>query len=871
MGKYDHIDFKPPKGVQKEAKLGLEMRKEYGRGGTPVGVARARDLSNGKNISPSTAKRMKSYFARHEVDKKAEGFSPGEKGYPSAGAIAWKLWGGQPAVGWSNKLVKQIEAADAKGKRMKIKKLNTYADSNRKVMRMISARDQDDSDEGIEVVIATDSPVDRMDWNRGQIVSEILDMDGVEFRSSLRQLPIVDSHDPSTVANVLGSVRDIQIKDGELIGRAVFASDSKSQEAFQKVRDGHLTDFSITASVNQVKQVPPGATYRVRNKDIDGPAEIVTKWTPTDASLVAVGADARSTVISKLRSSYDSTNWETERMPADRNVLLALGMPEDLIEEEEIAAWLESKMESEERMSDEEEKDRAEHDDEEKRGEHDKEEERAEHDDEKERESDHKKEDERNMHYGEDEEKKDRGEHEEEDEERQRSLIRSAVDAERQRTQLIRTLCATGGIAADQADQWVASGESVETVRKEVQKKMESSNAPIGESVSVTRSAIDNARDAVRDGLIVRSFGSARIQGKPEIGDDGLKNASLLRMAEVILRAGNINTDRMAPRDIASLAMGSQDVIRRLNIQRDGEAYHTTGSFANLLLDASNKTLLAAYEEAPFSWNLWARQATSVPDFKNINRIRYSEAADLEQVPENNPYSESRMSDEKESYSVEKYGRIASVSWETIINDDLDAIARTPALMGTAARRTQNKKVYEVLTANENMADSNALFSSAHSNLAGVGGSPSVSSLNDAYVSMMTQKGVNGSTIINVEPRYIIGPPSLRGTILQLLGSFADPNVGGDTTGNANTLNIHKDALIPIIEPQLESNSTTAWYLASEPSRIDTVEIAFLQGEEQPVLESEFDSARDTYKYKVRQTFGVKAIDWRGMYKNAGA
>ena len=57
---------------------------------------------------------MKSYFARHEVDKQAEGFSPGEEGYPSAGAVAWLLWGGNPGQSWSNKLVKQIDAADEK-------------------------------------------------------------------------------------------------------------------------------------------------------------------------------------------------------------------------------------------------------------------------------------------------------------------------------------------------------------------------------------------------------------------------------------------------------------------------------------------------------------------------------------------------------------------------------------------------------------------------------------------------------------------------------------------------------------------------------------------------------------------------------------
>ncbi len=116
MAKYDHIDFSPPSGVREEAAKGLAWRDEYGRGGTAVGVARARDLSNGTNISPDTAKRMASYFARHEVDKQGEGWSPGENGFPSAGRIAWALWGGDPGQAWASKLTRQIEAADQEGR-----------------------------------------------------------------------------------------------------------------------------------------------------------------------------------------------------------------------------------------------------------------------------------------------------------------------------------------------------------------------------------------------------------------------------------------------------------------------------------------------------------------------------------------------------------------------------------------------------------------------------------------------------------------------------------------------------------------------------------------------------------------------------------
>ena len=103
------MSYKPTQGMVSEAKKGLDWRKEHGRGGTEVGIARARDISNGKNLSNDTIKRMYSFFSRHEVDKKAEGFRPGEDGYPSNGRIAWALWGGDAGFSWSKKIVNSMD------------------------------------------------------------------------------------------------------------------------------------------------------------------------------------------------------------------------------------------------------------------------------------------------------------------------------------------------------------------------------------------------------------------------------------------------------------------------------------------------------------------------------------------------------------------------------------------------------------------------------------------------------------------------------------------------------------------------------------------------------------------------------------------
>lgn len=117
----EDIDTKPSTAMAKTAARALEWRDEYGRGGTEVGVARARDISGRKNLSEQTIRRMASYFARHEVDKDGAGFDAGSDGFPSAGRIAWDLWGGDPGAGWAQRKVAEFDAVRERAKRLHAK------------------------------------------------------------------------------------------------------------------------------------------------------------------------------------------------------------------------------------------------------------------------------------------------------------------------------------------------------------------------------------------------------------------------------------------------------------------------------------------------------------------------------------------------------------------------------------------------------------------------------------------------------------------------------------------------------------------------------------------------------------------------------
>ena len=727
-------------------------------------------------------------------------------------------------------------------------------------------------------VIATENPVQRYDEESNQVVAEVLLMDGVEFRGGRSQIPIVDSHDDTTVRNILGSIQRLAVdhSTGELYGVPVFASDPDAQTIQQRMNEGHITDFSITAQPIESVFIPRGQSFMTnRGMSIEGPAIIHKRWQPHNASICATGADEQSTV----RRSYTDLVRKVTRMDeALLSQLSEMGLPDGMTDPNQVLAWVVGKLKPEapsepaepvESMAPGQETVLAE-------GE--------------------TVEPVENMAGTEEESKP-----------VENSVARSAADA----TKLIKRALASDQKRRNEiqaavkiakldrafADELCNSGVSVADANAKVIERMATQplGSSVGADVRVTRASEDKFVAAARDGLIARAQPRTSIKRslfaseKPAEGYEDFKNLNLIRLATLFAERVGLPVQRMTNPDISRAVMrmstlqGFMDVSQRYRIERsDFSAYHTTGNFANLLLDASNKTLLGGYEEAPYTWSLWARQANSVDDFKNIHRMRFSEAPNPEEIPENADYPEGKMADSKETYKVAKYGESFTISWETIVNDDLDALSRIPAMHGNAMRRFQNKKVYEVLTSNPIMGDGYSLFSSSHvsgDNTSGAAAAPGVTTLNNAFVKMMTQKGLNkpdgtaSDAVINVIPKYVIVPVAYSATLLQLIASMADPTAGGSAAGNSNTLNIYGPngmrPITPVVEPQLDANSATKWYVAADNSQIDTVELSFLSGEESPVIENEYNMRNDTYYNKIRQTFGTKAIDWRGLYINA--
>ena len=293
-------------------------------------------------------------------------------------------------------------------------------------------------------------------------------------------------------------------------------------------------------------------------------------------------------------------------------------------------------------------------------------------------------------------------------------------------------------------------------------------------------------------------------------------------------------------------------------------ALHTTSDFPEILSAVTNKTLRQAYDAYPRTFMLFCRQVLAT-DFKAMHRVQLGEAPQLLEVAESGEFKRGTLGESKESYRVKTYGRVVAITRQTLINDDLDAFTRIPAMYGNSIAQLESDVVWGIITANPAMADGNALFHTTHKNLAGTGAALAVDAVGAARAAMAKQTGLDKKTVLNVRPAYLIVPAALELKAEQMVAQ----NLVPATSGTVVPQSIR--TLSPISEPRLDAASETAWYLAASPNQIDTIEYAYLEGQQGAYIETRNGFDVDGVEIKCRLDFGAKAIDWRGLYKNPGA
>lgn len=326
-----------------------------------------------------------------------------------------------------------------------------------------------------------------------------------------------------------------------------------------------------------------------------------------------------------------------------------------------------------------------------------------------------------------------------------------------------------------------------------------------------------------------------------------------------------VKAEGMYPTEVADLLFNRTALARKLGSVM---LAHSTSDFPFILANTAGRTLRRAYMEAPRIWPKIARRTTH-PNFKTIERVQLGEVPNLSEVPEGLEYGYVTVGEGRVTYRLATYGKRFKITRQAVINDDLDAFSRVPRMMGAAASRKEDQLVIAVIVANPTMPDGIALFHASHNNLNEGGASvPDIQALNDMAAAMGTQQGLTTDAdepiVLDLEPSILLHPRALEGTVRELLESKVNP-----ATTN-NTKNIWEGRLNPVGTGRLDADSAAAWYLFADNSQVDTFEMCFLEGEAQPVLDSEDEFATDARSWKVRHNAAAAAIDYRGVQRNDG-
>jgi phage major head subunit gpT-like protein len=640
----------------------------------------------------------------------------------------------------------------------------------------------------VECVAASETAVRELDFDRWEFIDTVLLMSGCQLPES-RQLPLLDSHSRYDTSTVVGSARDLRIENDQLISRAVFTSLPEGDNPYTKVKEGHLTDFSIGRKDIEGVYIPEGETGMVEGRSFEGPIRVITKWIPKELSICPIGADETA----KTRSAQDDpgahNNTEGGRSAAEkepqmdkklRAFLVKRGLAEDATDQQ---AW----------------------------------------------------------DYLENLDVPTRAETEHQPQEEQDVV--SAVRAEQVRIMEIQQTCRHYGYD-DLAEELIKEGKDLDQCRAAILKKnMEEgpTTGGIGHRTEVVADERDKFRSAAQDALLIRSGFAPE---KPAAGAEDLAGYSLRELARESLRMSNLST-------------GGNP------IEMVGRAL-TTDDFPALLSNVANKSLFEGYNTADETWGQWCATG-QVSDFKTNTIARLGEMDDLDEIGENDEYKYGNREDGKEQFQIATYGKLFSISRQTIINDDLGALTDIPRAHGEAWARKVGDIVYAVLIANAAMGDGIALFHADHGNI-GTTGVINETTMAEAIKLMKMQKDISGKRRLNIRPQYLLAPVAQEGSAEVFFGSN---QFAGSDTAATRTNPYAGSKYQRIYDPRLDDNDSDAWYLAGPKGK--TVKVFFLNGNQLPYLETRQGWSVDGVEYKVRGDAGAKAVDWKAMVYNAGA
>jgi hypothetical protein len=381
---------------------------------------------------------------------------------------------------------------------------------------------------------------------------------------------------------------------------------------------------------------------------------------------------------------------------------------------------------------------------------------------------------------------------------------------------------------------------------------------------------------------------------------------SAIYSSEGVLLSGNRRQRRQESRDYKQRMVGLTRLYRSMleGDRRAALAFQESMSradFTYLFGDILDRQLLAAYQTRPVQWNMFAKRGR-VRDFRSVKRFTLDGGeAVLNQVKELAPYKVRKVTDGFYEYAVAKFGDQISVSWETIVNDDLDALTDLPTRLGNAARRTEER--FAAALFSDSSGPNSSFFSTSNRNIINstvigstVTANPplTIGAVQQAMQVLGQQRDSDGGPIY-VEGVTLVVPPALEVPALNIINATEIEAASGGGNGTANdqlrVTNWMRNRVRVVVNPWLPivntTSGNTAWYLFADPSvGRPAMEIGFLIGHESPelwvkspnamrvgggpVAPEEGDFEHDAVQYRVRHVLGGTLMDPKSAVASTG-
>lgn len=372
------------------------------------------------------------------------------------------------------------------------------------------------------------------------------------------------------------------------------------------------------------------------------------------------------------------------------------------------------------------------------------------------------------------------------------------------------------------------------------------------------------ARAAAAEALQTRARQTTRIrvvgsQDDPAIITRRQTDALVIRMAGgtpaedvrpfMGLSALDMARDALTRSGVSVRGLSADDVLTRAM---------TTSDFPLVVSNAMGKVALASYQAASSPLKILSRQRV-LPNFKESTSIRLGEMGRLEELTESGEFTHTSRAENGETMQITTYGRAGNVSRKLLVNDDLNLLGDMTAAFGEAAAATEADLMADLLTSNPNLSDGVAVFATARGNLAASGTVISVTSVDLARKAMRAMKGLDGRTLVNVQPKYLLVGPEIETVAEQFLASL-----NATTTANVNPFS---GSLQLLVEPRFTGND---WWIFPDPARLPCLQHGYLAGAEGVQIQRTESWDTLGMKYRAWLDFGAGWLDSKA-YMNPGA